>query len=70
MKEEGGFDILQITEDELVLGHAESPIENVGGGLGHQVFLFVSRIREIDRNQFVVRSQEIRLKSKYRAWDE
>ena len=67
MKEECGFDILQITKDELVLGHAESPIENVGGGLGNQVFLLVSRIREIDCNQFVVRSQKIRLESEYRA---
>ena len=67
MQEEGGLDVLKVVENELVLGHAESPIENVGRRLRHQVFLLVLRIRHIDGDQFVMWRFQIGFEGEDRA---
>ena len=68
MKKERCFDVLQVVEDELVLGHAKGPVEDVGGRLGHQVFLLVIRIRHVDRDQLVVGREKIRFEREHRTW--
>lgn len=60
MQKECGFDILQIVEYEFVFRDAESPVEDVGFRLGHQILLLVSRIGKVNCDQLVAGSFEIR----------